>query len=93
VEAARYLTGRTGQSGQVSFETASALELPFDDSGFDVVLRQHVVMNVSDRTRLYREIRRVLKSAGRFATYDVVLNSGDPAARIDRSTRRGVARA
>src|ERR1700729_1328313 len=26
VEAARYLTGRTGQSGQVSFEAASALE-------------------------------------------------------------------
>ena len=33
-------------------------------------------MNISDRARLYREIRRVLKSGGRFATYDVVLNSG-----------------
>ena len=31
VEAARYLTGRTRQSGQVSFECASALTLPFDD--------------------------------------------------------------
>ena len=30
VEAARYLTERTGQGGQVSFETASALELPFE---------------------------------------------------------------
>src|SRR5215813_8673483 len=28
VDAARYLTERTGQSGQVTFETASALELP-----------------------------------------------------------------
>jgi hypothetical protein len=27
----RYLTERTGQSERVSFETASALELPFDD--------------------------------------------------------------
>ena len=78
VDAARYLTERTGQSGQVSFETASALELPFDDGRFDVVLLQHVAMNISDRTRLYREIRRVLKSGGRFAIFDVVLNDGEP---------------
>ena len=38
VDAAHYLTERTGQSGQVSFETASALELPFGDGHFDVVL-------------------------------------------------------
>jgi SAM-dependent methyltransferase len=72
VDAARYLTQRTGQSEQVSFHTASALELPFDDSRFDVVLLQHVAMNIADRARLYREIRRVLKPAGRFATFDVV---------------------
>ena len=35
-------------------------------------------MNISDRARLYREIRRVLKSGGRFATFDVVLNRGEP---------------
>src|SRR5580692_2778888 len=78
VNAARYLTGRTGQGGQVSFQTASALELPFDDGRFDVVLLQHVAMNFSDRARLYREIRRVLKSGGRFATFDVVLTGGEP---------------
>ena len=78
VDAARYLTERTGQSERVSFETASALGLPFDDGHFDVVLLQHVAMNISDRARLYREIRRVLKLSGRFAIYDVVLNSGDP---------------
>ena len=78
VDAARYLTERTGQSGQVSFQTASALELPFDDGRFDVALLQHVAMNISDRARLYREILRVLKSGGKFATFDVVLNSGDP---------------
>jgi SAM-dependent methyltransferase len=78
VDAARYLTERTGQGGQVSFETASALELPFDSGRFDVVLLQHVAMNISDRTRLYREIRRVLKSGGRFATFDVVSTGGEP---------------
>jgi len=78
VDAARYLTERTGQSGQVSFQIASALEIPFDDGRFDVALLQHVAMNIADRTRLYREIRRVLKSGGRFATFDVVLKSGEP---------------
>jgi sarcosine/dimethylglycine N-methyltransferase len=78
VDAARYLTERTGQSGKVSFETASALELPFGDGLFDVVLLQHVAMNIADRAGLYREIRRVLKSGGRFATFDVVLTIGEP---------------
>jgi SAM-dependent methyltransferase len=78
VDAARYLTERTGQSERVSFETASAVELPFDDGHFDIVLLQHVAMNVSDRPRLYRETRRVLKLGGRLAIYDVVLNSDDP---------------
>jgi len=62
----------------VSFQTGSALELSFDAGRFNVVLLQHVAMNISDRVRLYREIRRVLKSGGRFATFDVVSNSGEP---------------
>jgi sarcosine/dimethylglycine N-methyltransferase len=78
VDAARYLTERTGQTGQVSFKTANALDLPFDDGRFDAVFLQHVAMNIADRARLYREIRRVLKSGGRFATFDVVLNGGEP---------------
>jgi sarcosine/dimethylglycine N-methyltransferase len=78
VDAARYLTGRTGQSGQVSFQTGSALHLPFDGGRFDVVLLQHVAMNISDRALLYREIRRVLRSGGRFAIFDVVSNNAEP---------------
>jgi SAM-dependent methyltransferase len=78
VDAARYLTERTGQSGRVSFQTASALDLPFEDGRFDAVFLQHVAMNIPERARLYREIRRVLKSRGRLATFDAVLKAGDP---------------
>lgn len=77
VEAARYLTERTDLGGQVTFEAASALALPFGDGAFDAVFLQHVAMNIVDRPRLYREIRRVLKPAGRFATYDVVSNDAE----------------
>ena len=78
VDAARYLTERTRQTGQVSFKTANALDLPFEEGRFDAVFLQHVAMNIADRAPLYREIRRMLKSGGRFATYDVVLHGGEP---------------
>ncbi len=77
VQAARYLTERTGQGSQVSFETGSALELPFADGGFDVALLQHVAMNISDRPQLYQEMRRVLKPGGRFATFDIVATGSE----------------
>jgi sarcosine/dimethylglycine N-methyltransferase len=78
VEAARYLTERTGQGDLVSFQTASALALPFGGGRFDVVLLQHVAMNIEDRARLYGEVRRALRPGGRFATYDVVSKDGEP---------------
>lgn len=78
VEAARYLTERAGLGERVSFEVASALDLPFDDGGFDAVFLQHVAMNIADRAQLYGEIRRVLKMGGQFATYDVVATGGEP---------------
>ncbi|SFP46652.1 Methyltransferase domain-containing protein [Mesorhizobium sp. NFR06] len=78
VDASRYLTKRTGQDGRVSFEAGSALALPFEDGRFEAALLQHVAMNIADRPLLYREIRRVLKPGGKFATFDVVLSGGDP---------------
>ena len=78
VDGARYLTQRTGQIDRVTFEVGSALELPLPDSSFDVALLQHVAMNIQDRAGLYHEIHRVLHKGGTFATYDIVLRSGDP---------------
>jgi len=76
VEAARYLTDRTGQGGQVSFQTASALDLPFEDGSFDMVLLQHVAMNIADKPRLYAEVFRVLRPGGRFGLYDLLQGTG-----------------
>ncbi|HLH48467.1 MAG TPA: class I SAM-dependent methyltransferase [Roseiarcus sp.] len=78
VDAAQYLTMRTGQADQATFETGDVLNLRFDEGRFDAVLLQHVAMNIPDRPRLYREMRRVLKRGGRFATYDIVSNAGEP---------------
>jgi len=78
VDAAIYLTARTGQADSVSFRAASALDLPFDDASFDMVLLQHVAMNIADRGQLYREIKRVLRPTGRLAISDLVLKQGEP---------------
>jgi SAM-dependent methyltransferase len=78
IEAARYLTGRTGQADRVRFEVADALALPFGDGAFDLVLLQHVAMNVANRPGFYRELRRVLPTGGRLAMFDVVLLEGEP---------------
>lgn len=78
VEAARYLNRRTGLEGQVSFQVGNALDLQFGDAAFDVVLLQHVAMNIADRASLYREIWRVLKPRGKFATYDIISGGAEP---------------
>src|SRR4029077_1009323 len=70
---ARALSKKSGIA--VEFEEANALKLPFGDGSFDLVWTQHASMNIADKTRLYRELRRVLRPGGRFVFHDLL--SGD----------------
>jgi SAM-dependent methyltransferase len=70
---------RCGLSSRVTYQVGNALHLPFDGAAFDALFLQHVAMNIQDRVALYGEVYRVLKSGGRFATYDLVLRQGDVA--------------
>jgi sarcosine/dimethylglycine N-methyltransferase len=56
---------------QISVRQADVTELPFADTTFQVVFSQHVQMNVADKSRLYREARRVLADGGRLAIWDI----------------------
>ena len=67
---ARALSKKSGIA--VEFETADLLQLPFGDASFDIVWTQHVSMNIADKTRLYRELRRVLRPGGRLVFQDVL---------------------
>jgi SAM-dependent methyltransferase len=51
---------------RVRWRQADALELPFADETFDVVVCQFGVMFFPDRPAAHREARRVLKPGGRF---------------------------
>lgn len=78
IRAANYLSSRwIGPNDLVTFAVGDALSLPFPDASFDLVWMQHVAMNVADRARMYLEIRRVLRRAGRLATYDVLRADGE----------------
>jgi SAM-dependent methyltransferase len=73
---ARLLAERTGLSGRVSYRQGNALDLPFEDESFDIVWSQNAAMNIAERDRLYREMRRVLRHGGRLAINDVTLGPG-----------------
>jgi ubiquinone/menaquinone biosynthesis C-methylase UbiE len=77
VDAANYLTQRTGLSELVQFDCGDALSLPYADGSFDIAMTQHVAMNIQNRERFYSEAYRVLKSDGRFALYDVIAGDED----------------
>jgi SAM-dependent methyltransferase len=76
VEVATRLTELVGLSGRAEFRVGSALALPFPDGSFDRATLLHVGMNIPDKTRLCREVHRVLKPGGLFAIYDV-MRTGD----------------
>src|ERR1700758_2750088 len=75
---AEMLTRLTGLVGRVDYRQGNALDLPFDDASFDVVWSQNAAMNIADRDRLYREMRRVLKSGGKLALQEVAAGPGGP---------------
>jgi sarcosine/dimethylglycine N-methyltransferase len=77
-DVAEWLNDAVGLGEMIEVRTADVTALPFDDASFDVVVSQHVQMNVADKRRLYAEARRVLAPGGRLALWDVTAGSGGP---------------
>lgn len=78
VTAARDLTARCGLSDRVEFQVGNALAMPFENAAFDAAACQYVAMNIADKARLLREIRRVLKPGGKLVWSLVVAGAGEP---------------
>ena len=76
VRVADMLTRMTGLVGRVDYRQGNALDLPFQDTSFDVVWSQNAAMNIADRDWLYREMRRVLKPGGKLALQEVAAGPG-----------------
>ena len=77
-EVAGWLNDAVGLGDLIDVRAADVTELPFAAGSFDVVISQHVQMNIADKRRLYAEARRVLAPGGRLALWDVTAGSGRP---------------
>lgn len=76
VATGRALCGWVGLEDRIDLRQGSALDLPFEDGGFDAAYMMHVGMNIADKERLVGEVARVLKAGGTFGIYDV-MRTGD----------------
>lgn len=50
----------------IRFQPVDAMQLPFEDASFDVVVCQFGVMFFPDKPQSYREVKRVLRTGGRY---------------------------
>ncbi len=73
------LTALVGLQDQVQFTQGSALALPFEDEAFDVVVMQHVAMQISEKNQLFGGCVRVLKPGGTLAMHEIFAGAGGPA--------------
>lgn len=76
--AGEVLTARVGLADRITFRHGDATAMPFADGAFDVAWTQHSSMNIADKERLYREIRRVVRPGGRLALHEIMAGPAQP---------------
>jgi len=68
-DTARWLNQLSGLDDLITARQGDVTSLPFVDATFQVVISQHVQMNVPGKARLHSEARRVLAPGGRLAIW------------------------
>ncbi len=77
-QAAIQLTELVALEHRVQFKQGSVLALPFDDEEFDVVVVQHVAMQIAEKERLFAELARALNAEGCLAMHEIFSGEGGP---------------
>jgi ubiquinone/menaquinone biosynthesis C-methylase UbiE len=83
-EAAVRLTALVGLEHLVDFRLDNALDMPFADAAFDVVIGQEAFAHVPDKPRLIAECARVVRPGGIIAFTDILRRDGLSAAEFER---------
>ncbi|MCW5622184.1 MAG: methyltransferase domain-containing protein, partial [Burkholderiales bacterium] len=83
-EGAQRLTRMVGLEHLVDFRHGNALDMPFADASFDVVMGQEAWCHVPDKPRLIAECTRVLKPGGMIAFSDILRRPALGAVEMER---------
>jgi len=75
---ATMLSELCGMQHHVSFLHGNALDMPFEDAGFDLVWTQQAAMNIENKLQLYKEANRVLAVGGRLVFQEVLRGPETP---------------
>ena len=75
---ARWLNDLVGLGDVIDVVHGDITALPMPDATVDLIVTQHVQMNIPDKAALYRELRRVLRPGGRLALWDVTAGPVQP---------------
>jgi ubiquinone/menaquinone biosynthesis C-methylase UbiE len=78
------LTQLAKLTGVVDFRLGDALNMPFEDASFDIVIGQEAWCHVPDKARLIAECARVLKPGGAIAFTDILRRESLQAAELQR---------
>jgi sarcosine/dimethylglycine N-methyltransferase len=81
---AQRLTKLVGLDQLVSFRHGNALDMPFEDASFDVVIGQEAWCHVPDKPRLIAECARVVRPGGVVAFTDILRQPGLSEAEMTR---------
>ena len=76
-DTAERLTHLVGLSPNVKVLNGSALALPVEDASHDVVVMQHVAMQIAEKERLFGELARALAPGGRLALHEIFAGEGE----------------
>jgi sarcosine/dimethylglycine N-methyltransferase len=76
-ETAVKLTKLVKMRDGVKLKHGSALSIPFDDRAFDVVVMQHVAMQIAEKQQLFGELTRVVADGGRLALHEIFSGPGE----------------
>jgi len=78
------LTLMAGLDDRVAFRQGNALDLPFDDRTFDIVVSQEGFCHIPDKDRLVAECARVVRPGGRIAFTDILTTDRTSDAMLER---------
>jgi SAM-dependent methyltransferase len=77
-DTARWLNSLVNLDDRIEVIEGDVTDLPLPDADFDLVVSQHVQMNIADKSRLYSEARRILRPGGRLALWDATAGPRQP---------------